>query len=244
MKVLLFAGTSEGRELSNWLTKMEIEHVISVATEYGAELLEGCKNVKIGRMSREEMLETMRENFTHIIDATHPYARVVTEQIADTANELGIPNLRFLRKSTDIEDGIFVQNTAEAVEILKKLNGNILLTTGSKELYAYKDLAERLFPRVLPFMDSLQKCTECKIPSKQIICMQGPFSRAMNEATIDQFGINLLVTKDTGDSGGFTEKIEAALSRNCKIIIIGRPLIEQGFSMEEIKKQLSKEMQK
>ncbi len=241
MKVLLFAGTGEGRELSTRLREKKIEHVICVATDYGAELLQGFENVKIGRMSKGDMIETMRENFTHVIDATHPYARVVTELIDEAAHEVGLPKFRLLRKSGETENGIIVQNTDEAVEFLKKTEGNILLTTGSKELISYRELADRIFPRVLPFMDSLQKCTECKVPSKQIICMQGPFSRAMNEATIEQFGIKILVTKDTGDAGGFADKIEAAENKNCMVVIIGRPSVESGFTMEEIEEKLSKE---
>lgn len=62
----------------------------------------------------------------------------------------------------------------------------------------------------------------------------------MNEATIRQFDIKIMVTKITGDVGGFAQKIEAAKNCNCQLLVISRPLDETGFSIEEIKQKISK----
>lgn len=63
--------------------------------------------------------------------------------------------------------------------------------------------------------------------------MQGPFSEEMNRALIHQTKAEYLVTKDTGREGGFPEKEAAAASCGCQLVIIGRPLEEEGISPDE-----------
>ena len=128
--------------------------------------------------------------------------------------------MRLLRTS-DGEDACHKAGSmAEAAEMLQRLPGNILLTTGSKELhhFAVPGLVERCFPRVLPMMDSLERCLSLGFPPAHILCMQGPFSQALNEALIGQYSIRTLVTKDTGSYGGFREKAQAAQGTGCTLL--------------------------
>ena len=92
------------------------------------------------------------------------------------------------------------------VQALTDTSGNILLTTGSKELAVFAPLKERLFVRVLPGLESIGLCEKAGIRGKQILAMQGPFSEEMNLAMIHQFSIRYLVTKASGAHSGFQEK--------------------------------------
>jgi precorrin-6x reductase len=116
------------------------------------------------------------------------------------------------------------------------------VTTGSKELEAYTSITDyrtRLFARVLSLPSVVQKCSELGFEGKHLICMQGPFSRELNEAMIRHCQASYLVTKDTGVEGGFPEKEAAATVCNCTLIIISRPVSEEGISVETcIKKYL------
>ena len=38
--IVIFAGTTEGRELSDWLSKRGIRHAVCVATEYGERIMQ------------------------------------------------------------------------------------------------------------------------------------------------------------------------------------------------------------
>ena len=129
---------------------------------------------------------------------------------------------------------------AVAAEMLERLPGNVLLTTGSKELdhFARPGLRERCFPRVLPMADSLERCLALGFPPKNIICMQGPFTKEMNVATLHQFHIDTLVTKDTGGYGGFRAKAEAAKEAGCVLLVVERPRNETGLTLEEIQRRL------
>ena len=115
-----------------------------------------------------------------------------------------------------------------------RTEGNVLLTTGAKELGAFSPIApERCYPRVLPTQEGIAACEAAGVPHRNIIAMQGPFSRALNEALIQQFEIRWLVTKDGGAAGGFAEKVQAAQSTGAQLVVLRRPP-EQGQTAQEI----------
>jgi precorrin-6x reductase len=128
---------------------------------------------------------------------------------------------------------IVTQSAANAAEYLLETKGNILLTTGSKELRAYAEIPrERMYARVLPTHDSIAACEAAGIPHRNIIAMFGPFSQRMNEAMLEQYHISYLVTKEAGRNGGFEEKLQAAKRCGVKAIVIRRPE-DSGVTVEE-----------
>lgn len=94
-KIVIFAGTTEGRRLSEILADAGIAHTVCVATEYGEIVMReqtdaeaaGTKGQPLvslhrGRMDRQQMEEFLRnEGYEIVVDATHPYAKVVTENL-------------------------------------------------------------------------------------------------------------------------------------------------------------------
>ena len=121
-KLCVFAGTTEGRELVEFLAQQDVRVTACVATEYGETLLTPSENLTIsaGRMDSSEMAELFRrEQFALVIDATHPYASVVTENVVEACAAAGVEYLRLLRTGAEMpEDAVFVQNIEEAVEYL------------------------------------------------------------------------------------------------------------------------------
>ena len=243
MKILLFGGTGEGRALAEWMLSRGLDATVCVATEYGQTLLPPGAQVHVGRLDEPAMGAMMAGGYTLVIDATHPYAVEVTRNIRAAAQGAGVPYVRLVRRS-DGEDGCHkAADMAAAADLLEKLPGNVLLTTGSKQLSAFArpGLRERCFPRVLPMADSLARCLELGFPPKNIICMQGPFTREMNVATLHQFAIRTLVTKDTGGYGGFRAKADAAREAGCALLVVERPEQETGLSLEQIQARLEEE---
>lgn len=234
MKVLLFGGTTEGRLCAQWLAQENIQTTICVATDYGATLVEG--DVRVGRLNQQDMERLMAEGYTHVIDATHPYAMVVTATIVDAAAAVGLPYDRLLRDGAPEGDWLHAESIAQAAQLCADLEGNILLTTGSKELapFATPELVRRTHPRVLPTVDSLQRCLDLGFSVGQILCMQGPFSQGLNEALLQQFHIQIMVTKASGGVGGFWEKVAAAKACGATLIVIDRPTTETGYSLAQL----------
>ena len=187
-KLVIFAGTTEGRRLSEILADAGIAHTVCVAMEYGEivmrEQTESTKamqtagqpivNLHCGRMDREQMQKFLHdEGYEIVVDATHPYARVVTENLrgaVDTLKSLEKDAhfpiyLRLERKIdgiTEADDIVtnvqYFENNADCAKALENTEGNILLTTGSKELAVYcasGRLKDRLHVRILPGRESL-----------------------------------------------------------------------------------------
>lgn len=255
-RFLVFAGTVEGRTLAGELAAAGCPVTVSVATEYGEKLVEEQPGLAVhrGRMTAEEMvsfMEEMKEDAEknggrpcQVVDATHPYAAAVSENIRTACEAVHLPCLRLLRESEQeaaTEDCVFVASAGEAADYLKNTEGNVLLTTGSKELAVFTEIPDyraRLFPRVLSTAESVLSCTKLGFEGKNLICMQGPFSEELNTAMLKQIHASWMVTKETGKSGGFGEKLSAARKAGVKVIVIGRPVKEEGYGAQEIRKIL------
>ena len=248
-EILIFAGTTEGRELSEYLAAAGIAHTLCVATEYGKIVLKEhpCVKVHEGRMDREEMeIYIKNGNFGAVVDATHPYAEVVTQNIRRAMQDMDIPYLRLKRESnvtSSYEKIQYFKDSVSCARALEKTDGNILLTTGSKELSVFVkfiDKKERLYARVLPGIESLQLCMDCGIAGRQILALQGPFSTQMNEAMLRQYQIKWLVTKASGNAGGYQEKLDAAQNLDIPVFVIGCPAEQECHTFEEVCGQLEK----
>lgn len=129
-----------------------------------------------------------------------------------------------------------VADSAEAVAYLAATQGAVLLTTGSKELDVFcslPDFEKRLFVRVLPMAEVIERCFALGYGGKQIIAMQGPFSYTLNVALLRHYDCRYLVTKNTSQAGGMDEKIAAARDNDVTVVLIERPVQESGLTLAE-----------
>lgn len=246
MKLLIFSGTSEGHALCRFLSERGAQAEVCVATAYGAAVMAPLPGIRVseGRLTAEEMAARLGGD-TLVVDATHPYAHVVTENIRAACTQAGADYLRLLRPSTAADGVIAVPDTAAAVDWLNAHPGRALLTTGSKELAAYTavtDWRDRLFPRVLPTANVLASCEALGFPGASVIAMQGPFSHEMNVALLRKTGASILVTKDTGTNGGFTEKLSAAREVGAAVLMIARPTAETGLPLTQMQALLAERL--
>lgn len=241
-KILLFAGTTEGRNLAEFLEKNQIPTEVCVATQYGETLLEEGKylHVHAGRLDETEMEQQIqKKQITLVIDATHPYAVIVSQNIRRACSRMGTEYIRLARKETDaswkqeMEDVTEVASVAEAAAFLAKKEGRIFAATGSKELSAYQvipDYQDRVVARVLSTPEAVSECAMLGFSGKNLICMQGPFTEDLNVAMLRQAQASWMVTKESGKAGGFLEKLRAAKKAGAKLVVIKRP----GERSEEI----------
>lgn len=241
-KVLIFGGTTEGRGLAEYCAAHGIPALSSVTTELGAELLPDGADVTVGRLDIKGMAELIRRGFSLVIDATHPYAEEASANIKAACERVGVRYFRVIREG-GAEYGEVVSDTDELVERLNALSGVILSTLGSKEAAALtkvSDFAERVWLRVLPAPENVERCVSLGFDRAKIIAEKGPFSFARNVEHIRQSGAAVLVTKNSGAAGGYPEKAAAARECGVMLINIGRPR-ESGLSLDEIKAVIDKE---
>ena len=254
-RILLFGGTTEGRICAEKLIEEGIPCTVCVATAYGEQMMQPdpLLTVHTGRMDREAMEVLMLAgSFAYVIDATHPHAQIVTKEILAATEKTGLPYLRLQRdlgmtEKDSAKSFIRVSNTSEAGAFLSGTEGTILVTTGSKELeelvHALGD-ASRIVARVLPAQASLEACAQAGLTGKQIVAMQGPFDTEMNCALIRHAGAVWLLTKETGETGGYPEKIEAAKKCGIGVVSICAPQEKEngnklpGMSLEQVMKKV------
>ena len=248
MNLLVFAGTTEGTDFAKKALEKEHTVTVSVATEYGSSLIQkelsaaGTDlthlHVLHGRLSADE-IASVAAHFDAIVDATHPYASEVTANLLAASSLSFVPYFRLQRK-TDCDTSILSSLRAyrefdtmeELARSLSKTQGNIFVSTGSRDLDFYKiipDYAERLFVRVLPSAESIEKCRAAGFDQSHIIAMQGAFSAELNRALFSEYGCRILVTKKSGKAGGFLQKIEAACGLGMEVYALKAPAEQAGF---------------
>ena len=248
-KIMLFAGTTEGRKLAEFLVDYPAEVYVSVATEYGRSCIRDSERIRVlcGRMDQQEMEDCFeRKRIELVIDATHTFAKEVTAHIKNACIKEKIPYIRCLREQTGnlerLEDKvqdtriIRVESVEDAVAFLKDVTGNILIATGSKELELYTRIEcykERCFARVLSVKESLDKSIRLGFEGRNLIAMQGPFTKEMNVALLRQTNASYFVTKESGNTGGFREKAEAAAECGAVLVVVDRPE-EEGWEFEKV----------
>ena len=249
MNILLFGGTTEGRELAERIADSAHSVYVCVATEYGASLLPDKDNVTVSsvRLSEEDISGLIVKNsFDICIDATHPYAAAVSENVRVACNVNGLKLYRISRENTEYAsaDAVYVDSVGKAVDYLALHSGNVLITTGSKELREYVRLDEyksRCYVRVLPVSDVIKECESLGFDAGNILAIKGPFSKDMNVAMLRTLNAKYMVTKASGSKGGYSDKLDAC--RECGVIpvIVGRPEEKERvtYSTEEIYKLLS-----
>lgn len=234
--VLVVAGTSDGREAAETLARRGIPVVATVATDWAAELLAGSGvSVRVGRLDAAGFKQLIQsEHIGAVIDCSHPYAQLVSEAVQSVCADMGVLCSRYRRPPGShpaandvIAAGSPEQAAAAAAVLLKSLSPEqtVFLTTGTKDLAIYASCLppDRLVPRVLPVVASLERCQACGIRTDRIVAMQGPFDRALNEALFRAFRAGVVITKDGGSRGGFKEKIEASQAVGAACIVVERP---------------------
>ena len=125
-ELCVFAGTTEGRRLVEFLAGQPVKVCACVATEYGETLIPQADNVEVraGRLDREGMKKLFSERrFDAVIDATHPFAIVASDTIAEACADVGVEYLRLNRDGGGADDeAVVVSSIAEAAAFLNRQN--------------------------------------------------------------------------------------------------------------------------
>jgi precorrin-6A/cobalt-precorrin-6A reductase len=239
--ILLLGGTSDSVEVASELKRQGLDLILSTATEYGESVAAQGFDGKIvaGAMDVVQMKDFCeKQTITSIVDATHPFARCVSETAMEVSNALSIPYVRYERPESMFENKDnsdsegeathFFANFEEACSWMNTQEGNILITTGSKDaetIYRHIHNKDRLYFRLLPLSTQLIKMEDLGLKARQIIAMQGPFSIDMNVAMIRQLKATILVSKESGKQGHVEEKLEATRICGIKFVVIERPVM-------------------
>lgn len=239
--ILILGGTGDSVKLAEELYKITDQLILSTATDYGAQLARVSFGGTIvsGQMDYEALKSFCgKYKVQHIVDATHPYAQIITENAIRVSEDIQITYDRYERPYSQgsnenmngsIHDVIHCKDYETAGKLIEAGQGNVLITTGSRQieklLSEIKDI-KRVFTRILPKSEHLIKLEALGLMPEQIIAMKGPFSLEMNKLMLQQTNAKYLVTKESGSEGNTDEKLQAAKEMTVQVIMIQRPEVK------------------
>lgn len=254
--IWIIGGTKDSRDiLEEILEKTERNIVVTTATEYGGKLLEKYIEKNKNRITAfsERLNEVqmksliLEKNVDLVIDASHPYAQNVSKSVIAVTDEMNVRYVRFERKMLDYgnENVEKFERLEEIVEFFKSKNEkNVLSTLGSNNLGDIKEISKNnnLYVRILPTTDSIKKAEELGYLPAKIIAIQGPIDKKLNLAMLESYKIDYLITKESGETGGEKEKVEACRENGTVIIVLKRPFVNYGIVYNDIEELIKKEL--
>lgn len=232
--IWVIAGTQDGRELAAKVTQ-EVganQVVITVVSSYGKLLAEQAgADVVVGRLTQSDMERMIADKKIRlVVDASHPYAAIVSETARAACRAAGVQYVRYERPETPLpayEKLHHVPDESSAAALAGELGDRIYLTTGSKTLATFIHApalqGKEVWSRVLPTTEVVSMCEELGLTPKYIVGVQGPFSYEMNRAMFHDTDAQVVVMKNSGLVGGTDTKLQAAIDENLEIIVIDRP---------------------
>ncbi len=220
--VLILGGTTEGRRLAAELAADPTVRVTSSLAGRVAEPRLPAGEVRVGGFGGAAGLaDWLRSQHVHtLIDATHPFAQVISRNAAEAAAAVHIPLLALRRPSWVPVDGDRwhpVGSLAEAAGALPGLGRRALLTTGRLGLAAFADVrgvhlvARSVEPPDPPFP-----------PDLLILLDRGPFHLDGEREVFREHRIDVLVTKDSGGTAT-SPKLTVARELGLPVVIVRRP---------------------
>lgn len=228
--IIIFGGTTEGRIAAETLDEAGKNFFYSTK---GSIQEVNCKNlVRIsGGMTSEEMISFCRENnIRAIIDAAHPFAEVLHANIAIASENLNIPVIRLERIYPDLQSNVTLcANYEDAIRKLYINNVQTLLAlTGTQTIKKLKPFWQhrKCIFRILDREESLKiALSEC-FPKENIRYYEGSDAE---EKLINEVRPDAIITKESGLSGGFEEKVLAANKANIQLYVVKRPKLSEKF---------------
>ncbi len=232
--ILVFGGTTEGKKTATLLESMALPFVYSTKTKIAFE------NTKItsyrhGALDEKQLAKYILNNkIQTIVNASHPFAEILHCTIAKVAERLQIPVLRFGRQllaKTTHPLVSYVSSYDEALSLFKE-NKIVLALTGVqsiKRLSSWWQTNTSYF-RILNRPESIAIANESNFPKSQLILGLPSDNLAKEIDLITTHQIDIILTKETGNSGFLSTKIESALKTDTQIIIINQPGVPAYFT--------------
>lgn len=240
MRYIVMSGTSDATKVIEFLSQDDNNYILATTvTDYGAKIAEsaGATEVISKALREEDFIDVINEKKIDIlIDATHPFAAVATETAIESCEKTEIKYIRYERASTVLSDSkliyaveSFEEGAKKSKELIQNTDGKLMHLAGVLNLSKITEVVgpENVVPRVLPNNFSITKTQETGVPASNIVAMQGTYSKEFNKAIMKEYNISAIITKESGESGGAENKINAALELDIPVVLIKRPNVKK-----------------
>jgi len=237
MDILVFGGTTQGRQLSVWLSRRNVAHYYSTKTELPASPSPNAVCI-FGGMDAGKIATFCANNSIRIIvDASHPFAELLHEEIATAAEWTNIPVYRFERPTLPLVHNELVAYCSSFPQALDAVSGlgckRLLTATGVNTIekitrHPVSSVAE-IWYRILNRQQSIDLAKKKGIDDAHIIASEPPISAAKELSLLRQYQFDGMLTKESGETGGLQYKISACLGAGIPIIVVKKPALPLSF---------------
>jgi precorrin-6A/cobalt-precorrin-6A reductase len=237
--ILILGGTSEARQLAGRLAaRGDCKIVLSLAGRTKAPM-EQPVPVRVGGFGGAEglarHLET--EGVSLLIDATHPYAAQISRNAAEAARLADVPLIALRRPAWEPIDGDrwkMVGSVEEAVPALGAAPRRVMVTLGRQELLPFEAAPQHSY--LIRSVDPVEPPLD--VPDATYILGRGPFDQASELALLEEHGIEVIVSKNSGGTATYG-KIAAARELGIEIVMIDRPQLPDARSAETVEEAVA-----
>lgn len=224
--ILIFGGTTEGRLAVEVCEQAGKPFYYSTRSE--TQEVEMHNGVRLsGAMTAEMMNDFCREHSVKcIVDAAHPFAENLHRAIADT----GMPVIRLLRTFSPHKEGVeYCKDYEDAVSKMSGENIALLLALSGantiSKLKGYWQHHKTVF-RILQRPESIEVALRNEFPTSNLLFYNNDCSlpsKTDEKALMQHIGCDAIITKESGESGGFDAKVDAALELGLKVFVVEAP---------------------
>ena len=241
--ILLLSGTSEGPVIAKALLEAGFHSIIATVTREEARghlfgHLQQAITVRTQGFTANSLADFLvQQQIGLVLDATHPFAVRITQMASSVCGQLATPYVRYERPDWEPPTGtVCVDSYAEAARALPGLGARVMLTLGAKQLKHFTYLHDQLtlYARVLPSPVSVLQALDAGFLQSKILALRPPFSQALNRCLLEEYQIDVLVTKASGADGGVVEKVMAAHELGLTTVMIRRPQTDDLPSVSTI----------
>ncbi|MGI8725611.1 MAG: cobalt-precorrin-6A reductase [Methyloceanibacter sp.] len=234
MRILILGGTAEARQLAGALAgQPAFDVTLSLAGRTAAPLAQGVPVRSGGFGGAEGLADYLRaERIGALIDATHPYAAIMSANAAKAARAAKVKLLALRRSPWTQRSGdnwIEVGTVAEAARAIGEEPSRVFLALGRKELAPFAQAPQHIY--LVRSVDPVEKPLD--LPNAAYISARGPFREADDLALLQENGIDIVVSKNSGGDASYS-KIAAARALGLPVIMLKRPALPEVTSVERV----------
>jgi precorrin-6A/cobalt-precorrin-6A reductase len=233
-RVLILGGTTEARLLGERLVRrVGLDVTLSLAGRTASPAPHAVP-VRIGGFGGADGLVDYiaKERVDALIDATHPYATMISENASAAARQTGVPFVMLRRAPWTAVAGdrwIELDDTRAAVHALGKASRRVFVTLGRNDLAPFAGAPQHFY--LVRSVDPVDP--PLPLPRVRYVTERGPFSEAHDHALMTEHKIDIVIAKNSGGSAAYG-KIAAARALGVEVIILRRPQALDGPAVQTL----------
>jgi precorrin-6A/cobalt-precorrin-6A reductase len=222
-KVLILGGTTEARQLAERLAhRADLDVTLSLAGRTTSPVAHPVP-IRVGGFGGAEGLidYLTTERVNALIDATHPYANIISENAAAAARKAAVPFVALRRPPWSAMPGdrwIEVSDASAAVRAIGRKGRGVFVTTGRSELAPFAAAPQHRY--LIRSVDPVEP--PLPLPHVTYIAARGPFNEADDRELMTRHEIEVVISKNSGGNAAYG-KIAAARALGIEVIMLCRP---------------------